>query len=64
MSSKLKMTVDEFSKVVANRRDLYEACVRNGYYLPKIKTTMVTEDYMLRVIAAPAASGRPGSGGR
>jgi hypothetical protein len=54
MSSKVKMTVDEFSKVVANRRDLYEACVRNGYYLPKIKTTMVTEDYMRRVISGKA----------
>ena len=54
MSSKVKMTVDEFSRVVANRRDLYEACVRNGYYLPKIKSTMVTEEYMRNVISGKA----------
>jgi hypothetical protein len=51
MSSKVKMTVDEFSKVVDNVRDLYEACVRNGYYLPRLKTTMVTEEYMRNVIS-------------
>jgi len=54
MSNKVKMTVDEFSKVMANVRDLYEACVRNNYYLPKIKSTMVTEEYMKNVINGKA----------
>lgn len=49
-----KMTVDEFSRLIQNRRDLYEAVVRNGYYLPKIKTTMITEDYMRNVISGKA----------
>jgi hypothetical protein len=42
--STVSMTVNEFSKLVQNRRDLYEALLRNGYYLPKFKTTMITEE--------------------
>ena len=49
-----KLTVDEFSRLIQNRRDLYEAVVRNGYYLPKLKTTMITEDYMRNVISGKA----------
>ena len=44
------LTVDDFSKYIKNKRDLYEACQRNGYYLPTLKSTMVIEDYMRRVI--------------
>ena len=49
-----KLTVDEFSRLIQNRWDLYEAVVRNGYYLLKIKTTMITEDYMRNVISGKA----------
>jgi hypothetical protein len=49
-----KMTVDEFSRLIQNRRDLYEAVVRNGYYLPRFKTTMITEVYMRNVITGKA----------
>ena len=49
-----KLTVDEFSRLIQNCRDLYEAVVRNGYYLPKLKTTMITEDYMRNVISGKA----------
>jgi hypothetical protein len=49
-----KMTVDEFFRLIQNRRDLYEAVQRNGYYLPKLKTTMITEDYMRNVISGKA----------
>jgi hypothetical protein len=44
------MTVDAFSQLIKNKRDLYEACERNGYYLPKLKSPMVTEDYMRHVM--------------
>jgi hypothetical protein len=44
------LTVDDFSKYIQNKRDLYEACERNGFYLPRLKTTMVTEEYMRQVI--------------
>ena len=48
-SNQVQITVNEFNAVVKNRRDLYEAVVRNGYYLPKYKSSMVTEDYMRNV---------------
>jgi len=48
------LTVDDFSKYIQNKRDLYEACERNGYYLPRQKTTMVTEDYMRQIIRGNA----------
>ena len=44
------MTVDAFSQLIRNKRDLYEACERNGYYLPKLKSPMVNEDYMRHVM--------------
>ena len=44
------LTVDAFSQLIRNKRDLYEACERNGYYLSKFKSPMVTEDYMRHVM--------------
>jgi hypothetical protein len=49
-----KMTVDEFAKLIQNRKDLYEAVLRNGFYLPKIKSSMVTEEYMRNVLTGKA----------
>ncbi len=50
MASTTKVTVDEFSKLIQNRRDLYEAVLRNDWYLPKFKTSMVTESYLRNVL--------------
>ena len=53
MSSNLamiKVTVDDFSKYIANKRDFYDAMVANGYYMPKYKSTMITEDYMRDIL--------------
>jgi hypothetical protein len=44
------LTVDVFTQLIRNKRDLYEACKRNGYYLLKFKSPMVTEDYTCHVI--------------
>ena len=52
--STVSMSVNEFSKLVQNRRDLYEALLRSGCYLPKFKTTMITEECMRNVIAGKA----------
>ena len=38
--STMTMTVEDFSKYIQNKRDLYEACERNGFYLPRLKTTI------------------------
>ena len=46
MSSTVKMTVDEFSRYIVNKRDYYDAMVSNGYYLPKYKSSIITEEYM------------------
>ena len=48
------LTVDAFSQLIRNKNDLYEACLRNDYYLPRLKTSMVTEDYMRNVITGKA----------
>ena len=53
-NANLQLSVNEFSKVVQNRRDLYEGLIRNGFYLPKYKTTMITEDYMRNVMHGKA----------
>jgi hypothetical protein len=51
-SSTVQLSVNDFAKLVQNRRDLYEAVLRSGYYLPKFKSTMITEEYMHNVITA------------
>ena len=45
-----KVTVDEFSKIIQNRRDLYEAVLRNEWYLPRFKISMITELYLRNVL--------------
>ena len=40
----IKVTVDYFSRYIANKRDFYDAMVVNGYYMPKYKTTMITDE--------------------
>ena len=53
-SSTVQLSVNDFAKLVQNRRDLYEAVLRSGYYLPKFKSTMITEEYMHNVITGKA----------
>jgi hypothetical protein len=38
-------------KVLASKKELYEAAVRNGYFLPKLKSSIITEDYINMVIS-------------
>lgn len=45
-----KVTVDEFHKFVHNKKDLYEAVERNGWYLPSRKSNVCTEDYLKNVL--------------
>jgi hypothetical protein len=42
----VKLTVEEFSRYIQNKRDFYDAMVSNGYYLPKFKSSIITEEYM------------------
>ena len=50
----VSITVNDFAKVVQNRKDLYEAVLRNGFYLPKLKSNMITEEYLRNVISGKA----------
>ena len=46
----IKVTVEDFSRYIASKRDFYDAMVANGYCLPKYKSTMITEDYMHNIL--------------
>jgi hypothetical protein len=46
----IKVTIDDFSRYMAIKRDFYDAMVANGYYLPRYKSTMITEDYMRDIL--------------
>jgi len=46
----IRVTVHDFSRYIASKRDFYDAMVANGYCLPKYKSTMVTEGYMRDVL--------------
>ncbi len=48
----IKVTVDDFSKYIANKREFYDAMVANGYYMPKYKSTMITEEYMRDILSS------------
>ena len=49
--STIKVTVDDFSKYIANKRDFYDAMVANGYCMPKYKTTKIIEEYMRDILS-------------
>ena len=39
-------SVKDVSKVIGNKSELYEAAIRNGYFLSKFKCTIITEEYL------------------
>ena len=49
-SSMTNVTPDELTKMISGKHELYEAAIRNGYYLPTIKSGIVTESYITDVI--------------
>ena len=44
--SKTAHSLDEVKRIIGGKADLYEAAIRNGWYLPKYKSTIVTEHYL------------------
>ena len=44
------LSVKAFAQKVKSKKDLYEALVRNGWYPPKLKSTMVSEHYLVNVM--------------
>ena len=48
--SKSTHNLDEVKRIIGGKADLYEAAIRNGWYLPKYKSTIITEHYLQSVI--------------
>ena len=46
----IRVTVDDFSRYIASKRDFYDAMVASGYYLPRYKSSMITEEYMRDIL--------------
>ena len=44
------VTAEELTRAISGKHELYEAAIRNGYYLPKFKSGIVTETYITDVI--------------
>lgn len=44
------VSAKELQKLIQGKADLYDAVVRNGYYLPKRKSSIITEEYLEGVI--------------
>lgn len=43
-------TITAFKKFIQSRADLLEAAHRNGYVLPKLTSSICSEDYLMKVI--------------
>ncbi len=49
----LKLTqhsAEDLQRAIAGKSELYEAAQRNGYYLPKMKASIITEQYITDVV--------------
>lgn len=43
-------TANDVSAYFQNKRMFYEAAIRNGFYLPKFKSSIITEEYITDVV--------------
>ena len=43
-------SLDDVKRIIGNKVNLYEAALRNGWYLPKYKCSIITESYITNVI--------------
>ena len=46
----LQATIEKASKKIRSTAELREALVRNSFYVPKLKSAVVTEEYLLGVM--------------
>ena len=42
--------MSDIIKAIGNKAELYESAIRNGFYLPKLKSSIITEDYIYGVL--------------
>lgn len=45
------VTVSAFTAFIATKADLYDTLVRNGFYLPKATSSIVTEQYLQDIMS-------------
>ena len=45
-----QVSVKDVADKIKSKADLYEAALRNGYFLPKFKCSIITEDYIYGVL--------------
>lgn len=50
MAELTNVTAEEVTSKISGKYELYEAALRNGFYLPKLKSGIVTEVYITDVI--------------
>ena len=50
MADMTNVTAEEVTSKISGKFELYEAAIRNGFYLPKFKSGIVTETYITDVI--------------
>ena len=46
----IQHSAEDLQRAIAGKSELYEAAQRNGYYLPKIKSSIITEQYITDVV--------------
>ena len=45
-----QVSVRDVADKIKSKADLYEAALRNGYFLPKIKCSIITEEYIYGIL--------------
>jgi hypothetical protein len=50
MANNTNFTPAEFTRVISGKAELYESAQRNGFFLPKYKSGIITETYISGVI--------------
>ncbi len=44
------LTIEQAKKMIKTKEHLYKAMQRNDFYLPKFKSSIITEYYLMKVI--------------
>ena len=50
IESASRVSLAELSDAVRDKKDLYELALRNGFYLPKRTSSVITEEYLMEVL--------------
>ena len=50
MSNLKNFSAEEVKGHISGKFELYDSAIRNGYYLPKYKSGIITENYLTNVI--------------